>query len=194
MADKWLFNDELLSAEFVNDPYLTYSHLRENYPVHWNATASLWMVTCYDDFVNITKNDEGFSSAVAKNGKPTEGIGSTTPPEDRDEVVRSFQGSSIAQQEGSTHQEMRRVINHHYTPTASEHHRSQIRIKVENLLDILGTKPVVEVKEEFAAILEMEVSALTVGIPEQDIDGLKEIVSDLSALSGTSKDKVDKYR
>jgi len=40
MADKWLFNDELLSAEFVNDPYPTFSHLRENYPVHWNATAS----------------------------------------------------------------------------------------------------------------------------------------------------------
>ena len=194
MADKWLFNDELLSAEFVHDPYPTFSHLRENYPVHWNATASLWMITRYDDFVTITKNDEGFSSAVAKNGKPTEGIGSTAPPEDRNEVVRSFQGSSIAQQEGSPHQEMRRVINHHYTPTASEHHRSQIRIKVENLLDILGTKPVVEIKEEFATILEMQVSALAVGIPEQDIDDLKEIVSDLSALSGTSKDKVDKYR
>jgi len=52
----------------------------------------------------------------------------------------------------------------------------------------------VSVPGEFAAILEMEVSALTVGIPEQDIDDLKEIVSDLSALSGTSEDKVDKYR
>ena len=115
--------------------------------MHWNATASLWMVTRYDDFVDITKNDEGFSSAIAKNDKSTEGTGSTTSPESRNEVIRSFQGSSIAQQEGSTHQEMRRVINHHYTPTASEHHRSQIRIKVENLLDILGTKPVVEINE-----------------------------------------------
>ena len=194
MADTWLFNDELLSAEFINDPYPTFSRLRENYPVHWNTKASLWMVTRYNDFIDIAKNDECFSSAIAKNTRPTEGIGSTALAEDQNEVVRSFQSNSIAQQEGSTHQEMRRVINHHYTPTASEHHRSQIRIKVETLLDILANNPVVEIKEELATILDIQISALTVGVPEQDIDDLKEIVSDLSALSGTSPDKVDQYQ
>ena len=75
MADKWLFNNDLLDAEFINDPYPTFSHLRENYPVHWNATASLWMITRYDDFVDITKDDETFSSATAKNGIPKDGNG-----------------------------------------------------------------------------------------------------------------------
>jgi pulcherriminic acid synthase len=56
-------NDDLFSAEVVNNPYAYFSRLREEDPVHWNEKYELWVVSRYEDLVWVARHPEFFSSA-----------------------------------------------------------------------------------------------------------------------------------
>ena len=56
--------DELLAPEVIRDPYPFFARLRETDPVHWNATYELWVLTRYDDIVEIFRDHKTFSSHI----------------------------------------------------------------------------------------------------------------------------------
>jgi cytochrome P450 len=60
-------NDDMFTAEVIQDPYRYYSRIREEDPVNWNELYELWVVTRHDDLVWMTRNNEQFSNAVTAN-------------------------------------------------------------------------------------------------------------------------------
>ena len=48
---------DILDGDFyVNDPYPRYGWLREHSPLYWDAVNELWVVSRYDDIIEIEKN------------------------------------------------------------------------------------------------------------------------------------------
>ena len=61
---------DILDGEFYvdGDTYAKYAWLRENDPVMWDETNELWVVTRYDDIVDIEKNKHVFINSDKDKG------------------------------------------------------------------------------------------------------------------------------
>ncbi|MCY3850203.1 MAG: hypothetical protein OXF75_05300 [Acidimicrobiaceae bacterium] len=56
---------DILDDDFyVDDPYPRYGWLREHSPLHWDAINELWVVSRYEDVVEIEKNKAVFINAA----------------------------------------------------------------------------------------------------------------------------------
>jgi len=55
--------DNLFTAEVVQEPYEYFDRVREEDPVHGNELYELSLITRYDDLVWLTRHPELFSSA-----------------------------------------------------------------------------------------------------------------------------------
>ena len=102
--------DDLFAPEVIADPYAYFGHLRETDPLHWNARASLWVITRYDDLVWLVRHHELFSSAVIKGDQRP-----PTPPIDPDtkglfEQVREFRSDQLVEKDRPDHTRMRDAI------------------------------------------------------------------------------------
>jgi hypothetical protein len=61
-----VIHDDLFTREVTDDPYTYFGRLLEEDPVHWNELYELWVITCHDDLVWLTRHHELFSSEVLK--------------------------------------------------------------------------------------------------------------------------------
>ncbi|MBL6692039.1 MAG: cytochrome P450 [Pseudomonadales bacterium] len=52
-----------LSPEYASNPYPTLKHLRDHHPVYFNPVMKQWMVTRYEDVMNIFADTENFSAS-----------------------------------------------------------------------------------------------------------------------------------
>ncbi len=52
---------DLLSSDFLANPYPLYARLRADNPVHWSETQGYWLLSRYAD-VHATARDARFSS------------------------------------------------------------------------------------------------------------------------------------
>ena len=60
---------DLLDGEFyTNNPYETYQWMREEDPIHWDATNQIWGISRYDDIVEIEKNKAVFINSDKEKG------------------------------------------------------------------------------------------------------------------------------
>ena len=53
---------DLKSAANVQDPFPLYAWLRDHEPVHWSDAFNAWVVTRYDDVLEIFNRPDTFSS------------------------------------------------------------------------------------------------------------------------------------
>jgi len=55
--------DVFLTQEYADNPYPTLKILRDHHPVYYNRPFSQWMVTRYEDVMNIFSDTENFSAS-----------------------------------------------------------------------------------------------------------------------------------
>lgn len=60
-------NDDMFTADVIQDPYRYYGQIRDEDPVHWNELYELWVITRHDDLVWLARNHEQFSNSVFRN-------------------------------------------------------------------------------------------------------------------------------
>ena len=51
------------SEEWLEDPYPIYRELRAAEPVHWEETLGHWVLSRYEDVVEVLKDNEHFSAS-----------------------------------------------------------------------------------------------------------------------------------
>jgi cytochrome P450 len=110
--------DYLLSTPQLDDPYPYYKKLRDDDPVHYSATEDIWVVTRFEDCLEIFSNWQRWSSKQRGNliNDPPERVGktlgTTDPPlhtTSRQLVNKAFTPRRVADLEPVVRRHARRI-------------------------------------------------------------------------------------
>ncbi len=144
---------DILDGDFyVDDPYSRYAWLRENSPCHWDAVNELWVITRYDDIVEIEKNKQIFINSDKEKGGYRPNIAAD---------------ASIIGCDDPLHVARRNLVSRRFTPRAVTNWADEVRTTVTELLDPVLASGEGEIVAELAAPLPAMMIGLLLGFPEE---------------------------
>jgi cytochrome P450 len=149
------FDIEKLTAEFYADPYPTYRALREHEPVKRMPNGS-YFLTRYDDLLTAYKNTKAFSSDKKKEFAPKYGAS----------LLYEHHTTSLVFNDPPAHTRVRRLIMGALSPRAIAEMEPDLIALVDRLLDAIAAKGDVDLIEDFAAAIPIEVIGNLLGVPE----------------------------
>jgi len=163
---------------FKINPYLQYSRLRSDEPVHRSMALQAWILTRYEDCLNVLKDIENFSSdgryASGEIGRAVREQRKTAPLGDVD---------SLLTVDPPTHTHLRGIINREFTPRRVERllpRIEEIACELCNDIDVLDEFDLID---SLALPLPVIVIAELLGIPPSDRQLFKEWSNKLAATT-----------
>jgi cytochrome P450 len=151
------FNIEKLTPEFYADPYPTYRALREHEPVKLLRNGS-YFLTRYDDLVVAYKNTKLFSSDKKQEFAPKYG----------DSPLYEHHTTSLVFNDPPAHTRVRRLIMGALSPRAIASMEGDLIALVDGLLDELAQKTKVDLIDDFAAAIPIEVIGNLLDVPREE--------------------------
>src|SRR4051812_741592 len=151
------FDLEHLTPEFYANPYPTYRALRENEPVKRMRNGS-WFLTRYDDLVAAYKSTKVFSSDKKKEFLPKYG----------DSLLYEHHTTSLVFNDPPAHTRVRRLIMGALSPRAIAVMEPDLNRLVDGLLDGLAAKGKVDLIDDFAAAIPIEVIGNLLDVPHDE--------------------------
>jgi cytochrome P450 len=151
------FDLEKLTPEFYANPYPTYRALRENEPVKRMPNGS-YFLTRYDDLVSAYKSTKVFSSDKKKEFFPKYG----------DSLLYEHHTTSLVFNDPPAHTRVRRLIMGALSPRAIAEMEPDLIALVDRLLDGLVAKGKVELIEDFASAIPIQVIGNLLDVPMQE--------------------------
>ena len=162
-------NDDMFTADVIQDPYKYYGALRDEDPVHWNELYELWVVTRHDDLVWLTRNNEQFSSQVMANDPRPAYPEIYESDNELYDYVKSYQSKMFIQHDRPEHLEMRKVLHSFFTPKSMEEWRPLVNSAIAELLDEAEARGgEVDLMRDLAVPLPVLVIAEMMGVPETE--------------------------
>ena len=152
-----------LARDFQHNPYPVYDELRATTPIFYWEPWKIWFFTRYED-VNTLLRDRRL-------GRTMEHI---LPLEQRyipHATIESFARlgqHSMFDKEPPEHTRLRGLVHKVFTPRRVESLRGQIEAICNRLLDAVIAKGEIEVLEDFAVPLPVNVISELLGVPEAD--------------------------
>jgi cytochrome P450 len=140
------FDLERLTPEFYASPYPTYRALRDNAPVKHLPNGS-YFLTRYDDLVTAYKSTKAFSSDKKKEFLPKYGSS----------LLYEHHTTSLVFNDPPAHTRVRRLIMGALSPRAIASMEPDLIRLVDGLLDAIAAKGKVELIEDFASAIPVEV-------------------------------------
>jgi cytochrome P450 len=156
------FDLEKLTPEFYVDPYPTYRALRENEPVKRLPNGS-YFLTRYDDLVSAYKNTRLFSSDKRREFAPKYG----------DSLLYEHHTTSLVFNDPPAHTRVRRLIMGALSPRAIAAMEPDLIALVDRLLDRLAAKSNIDLIEDFAAAIPIEVIGNLLDVPHDEREPLR---------------------
>ncbi len=157
------FDIEKLTPEFYANPYPTYRALREFEPVKLLPNGS-YFLTRYDDLVNIYKSTKLFSSDKKKEFAPKYG----------DSLLYEHHTTSLVFNDPPAHTRVRRLIMGALSPRAIAEMEPDLIALVDRLLDGLAAKCGVELIEDFASAIPIQVIGNLLDVPMDEREPLRD--------------------
>jgi cytochrome P450 len=157
------FDLEKLTPEFYADPYPTYRALREHEPVKRMPNGS-WFLTRYDDLISTYKNTKLFSSDKKKEFYPKYGAS----------PLYEHHTTSLVFNDPPAHTRVRRLITGALSPRAIAAMEPDLIALVERLLDGLAAKDNVDLIEDYAAAIPIEVIGNLLDVPHGERGPLRD--------------------
>ena len=157
------FNLEKLTPEFYANPYPTYRALRENEPVKRMPNGS-WFLTRYDDLVSAYKATKIFSSDKKKEFLPKYG----------DSLLYEHHTTSLVFNDPPAHTRVRRLIMGALSPRAIAEMEPDLIRLVDRLLDGLAARGDVELIEDFASAIPIQVIGNLLDVPMEEREPLRD--------------------
>jgi cytochrome P450 len=152
------FDLERLPPEFYDDPYPIYTELRREAPQHLCPDGS-WFLTRYADLDAIYRDRRAFSSDKKIVFAPKFGDG--TP-------LFEHHTTSLVFNDPPYHTRVRRQIVGALTPAAIKSMVPTLERLVEALCDAMAAKGEVDLIEDFAAAIPIEVIGNLLGVPHDE--------------------------
>ena len=157
------FDIEKLTPDFYADPYPTYRALREHEPVKLMPNGS-WFLTRYDDLVSAYKNTKLFSSDKKKEFAPKYGAS----------PLFEHHTTSLVFNDPPAHTRVRRLIMGALSPRAIAEMEGDLVALVDGLLDALAAGSKVDLIEDFASAIPIEVIGNLLGVPRDERGPLRD--------------------
>jgi len=157
------FDIEKLTAEFYADPYPVYRALREHEPVKRMPNGS-WFLTRYDDLVTAYKNTRAFSSDKKKEFAPKYG---SSP-------LYEHHTTSLVFNDPPAHTRVRRLIMGALSPRAIAEMEPYLIALVDRLLDGVAAKQNVDLIDDFASAIPIEVIGNLLDVPRDEREPLRD--------------------
>ena len=155
---------DLLATVMFDDPFPIYEHLRTERPVApatWPAQlkGGGYIVTRYEDVVRV-HNDKVFSSDAVKHG--TMSIPRWAP------TTFKLLTQSMVFKDDPEHQRLRSLVNRAFTPRLVKSMTDDVDAIVTRHLDRIATQGTVDLVEEYAVQIPLEVISRMLGIGDAD--------------------------
>src|SRR5882757_6256791 len=148
------FDLEKLTPEFYANPYPTYRALRENEPVK-RMPNGCYFLTRYDDLVTAYKATKVFSSDKKKEFAPKYG----------DSLLYEHHTTSLVFNDPPAHTRVRRLIMGALSPRAISAMEPDLIKLVDGLLDGLAVQDQVDLIDDFASAIPIEVIGNLLDVP-----------------------------
>src|SRR6516162_10368956 len=156
------FDLEKLTPEFYLNPYPTYRALREHEPIKRLPNGS-YFLTRYDDLVTAYKNTRAFSSDKKKEFAPKYG----------NSLLYEHHTTSLVFNDPPIHTRVRRLIMGALSPRAIAEMEGDLIALVDRLLAKLAAKGDVDLIEDYAAAIPIEVIGNLLGVPHEEREPLR---------------------
>src|SRR5438445_10643172 len=151
------FDLEKPTPEFYADPYPTYRALRENAPVK-RLLNGAYFLTRYDDLVTAYKATKVFSSDKKKEFLPKYG----------NSLLYEHHTTSLVFNDPPAHTRVRRLIMGALSPRAIAAMEPDLIKLVDGLIDALAAKGKVDLIDDFAAAIPIEVIGNLLDVPREE--------------------------
>jgi hypothetical protein len=146
-----------LDRAFLDDPYPTYRALRERDPVHRMADGS-YFLTRYDDLVEVYRDTKTWSSDKKVQFKPNFG----------DSLLYEHHTTSLVFNDPPIHTRVRKLLAPAFTPRALKALQPRIEALVDRLLDAAAERGKIDLIEDFAAAIPVQLIGDLLGIPQSE--------------------------
>jgi cytochrome P450 len=150
-----------MDPEFLADPYPTYHRLRDEDPVH-HSPLDFWVLTRYEDVAAVLRDPrfikEPLVSMVAAR------FGVSVPP---------GVGLSMLDRDPPDHTRLRSLVSKAFTPRVVEGLRPRIQKMVDDLITRAEAVGTMDLIEEFAYPIPVNVICEMLGVPVEDHDRFK---------------------
>jgi cytochrome P450 len=149
------FNLASLDRTFLDDPYPTYRALREHDPVHRMPDGS-YFLTRYDDLVEVYRDAKTWSSDKKIQFKPNF----------CDSLLYEHHTTSLVFNDPPIQTRVRKLLAPSFTPRTLRAMQSRIEALVDRLLDTAAERGSIDLIEDFAAAIPVQLIGDLLGIPQ----------------------------
>src|SRR3954471_13208428 len=157
------FDLEKLTPEFYANPYPTHRALRENAPVKRLPNGS-YFLTRYDDLITAYKSTKAFSSDKKREFLPKYGAS----------PLYEHHTTSLVFNDPPAHTRVRRLIMGALSPRAIAAMEPDLIALVDRLLDGLEAKGKVDLIDDFASAIPIEVIGNLLDVPHDEREPLRD--------------------
>ncbi len=157
------FDISNLPADFYTDPYPYYTALQEHEPVKRMPDGS-YFLTRYRDILGVYKNTEACSSDKKVEFKPKYG----------DSPLYEHHTTSLVFNDPPLHTRVRRLIFGALTARAIAELESGLIVLVDQLIDAMADKRNVDLIEDFASAIPIEIIGNLLAVPRGERGPLRE--------------------
>lgn len=146
-----------LSPAFLNDPYPTYTALREHAPIHRLPDGSFFL-SRYDDVAQVYRDTATWSSDKKIDFKPAFA----------DSLLYEHHTTSLVFNDPPVHTRVRKLLAPVFTPRALKAIEPRIEALVDRLLDQAAQSGVIDLIDDFAAAIPMQLIGDLLGVPQSE--------------------------
>jgi cytochrome P450 len=175
----------LLDPEVLANPYPLYQRLRTEDPVHWDPYLHAWVVTRYNDVIEVLHRYSADRTPTPEQ-LSTMGLAALNP-------IAAVMVRQMLFLDPPNHTRLRALASAAFTVRRVEALRSHIQEIMDALLDKVVEKGEIELIADFASPAPAIVTAELLGVPVADHDKLKDWSADFAEMLGNFQHNPDRF-
>lgn len=152
------------------DPAEALRWSREQEPVFYSPKLGYWVVSRYDDVKAVFRDNRTFSPSIA--------LEKITPvSQEAQDVLKRYDfglSRTLVNEDEPAHMERRRALMHSFTPDELAHHQEMVRRLTGEAVDRFIDRGETDLVAEMLYEVPLTVALHFLGVPEEDMDKLKE--------------------
>src|SRR5882672_1010175 len=157
------FDIKRLEPSFLADPFPVYRALRERDPIHRMPDGSCFL-SRYDDCAAVYRDPDTWSSDKKVDFKPNFG----------DSSLFEHHTTSLVFNDPPYHTRVRKLLAPAFTPRALRALQPRIEALVDRLLDAAAERGRIDMIEDFAAAIPVQLIGDMLGIPQDERGPLRD--------------------